>query len=467
VSALLCRRNPELEVELRHHADRVPLVTTTWAGACVHVDDFSGIAMRPDDPLAHACFGSRAFARAGLGDLVIGRCGPLDDYLAYLELQLGLGPSSYLEIRDQRCGAANLFDAILEDERAQLEIAGWAGKRGGRVALHPYMGHARAWRLAASLDRICGSTVMMLAPPPSLTALVNNRSWFAELVGLALGPEFALYGHTASDLNELVERVARLADHAEVIAVRLCDSASGAGLIRIEASLGRRGYELRSRLAAWIAEVGWTRASPALSVERWETNVLASPSAQVWIPNLVEGPPVIDGIFDQQFDPHDPGVFVGSGISQMPAAISDSIAEKTLALSRVLQELGYIGRCSFDTIVCGETLEGATLRFVECNGRWGGTSSPMVLVHRLFKNHSSVNWTAGALTIATRPSFSELVRALGDRLYRRDGRGWVILNNPACLTAVGTIDVITVGRDQSQAEDRQRIVRESIRERFG
>ena len=53
-------------------------------------------------------------------------------------------------------------------------------------------------------------------------------------------------------------------------------------------------------------------------------------------------------------------------------------------LAVLFQRLGYVGRCSFDLLVVGESLATARAEFLECNGRWGGTSGPMMLMNRLF-----------------------------------------------------------------------------------
>jgi hypothetical protein len=465
LAATLRRRDPALEREQLRFADRVPQQTRAPAAACIHVDDFSGIAMPPDDPLAHACYGSRALSRARAGELVAGRCEQPGGFLDYLETRLGLGRPRYVTVSG---APENLFEAITADAQVLGAIAAWAREHGRATLLHPYMGHERAWQLAMALDEVCGSTVAVLAPPPTLTRLSNDRLWFAELVRLVLGPELALVSHAASSVEEIVERVRVLAESSASIAVHLSNSATGAGLVRFVAQDAGDPQRLRERVAAWTEAVGWSSTSPAISVERWEPDVLASPSVQTWIPSPSEGAPIIDGIFDQQFAAHDPAVFVGSKPTQMPSSVVDAIARKAVALCRVLQELGYVGRCSFDTIVCGASVQTSTVRFVECNGRWGGTSTPMALVQRVFGDHRARAWSARSLSGPNAASFAEFTEALADVLYdHRTRRGWVLLNNLACLEAVGFLDVITLGDDQAEAEARQRLLGELVHERLG
>jgi hypothetical protein len=466
VLAQLRRRYGELAADQLQFADRVPRETREPATACIHVDDFSGIAMPPNDPLAHACFGSRAFARARTGDLVVGRCGDVGAYLDYLEHTLGLGRPHYLAVPERP--GTNLFDAIIDDAKLLRTIGDWARERGTSVVLHPYMGHARAWRLAAALDEHCGDKVGVVAPPPALTAFVNDRLWFHELVRLVLGPESTLVSHAAASVKGIIDHMRALAESSATVAVHLSNSATGAGLVRFAAEATRHPDQLERQLEDWIAAVGWSSTSPAISVERWEPDVLASPSVQAWIPSPDEGPPILDGIFDQRFHAENPAVFVGSAPSRMPEPILASIATQSDTLCQVLQKLGYVGRCSFDTIVCGPDIERASVRFVECNGRWGGTSTPMALVNRVIGDHRARAWSARTLAVPESVNFGKLVGALADVLHERNSRrGWVILNNVACLEAVGFLDAITLGDSQAEADERQVMLGELIVARLG
>src|SRR5690606_34224305 len=59
------------------------------------------------------------------------------------------------------------------------------------------------------------------------------------------------------------------------------------------------------------------------------------------------------------------------------------IAREAVLLASLFQQLGYFGRCSFDTILVGPDPATAEVHWAECNGRGGGTSIPMTLVNRL------------------------------------------------------------------------------------
>jgi len=65
----------------------------------------------------------------------------------------------------------------------------------------------------------------------------------------------------------------------------------------------------------------------------------------------------------------DTKVFAGSKPALLPEWLKSELIQKTALLDVFLQELGYVGRCSFDTIIHGRSLSDAKLKFVECNGR--------------------------------------------------------------------------------------------------
>jgi hypothetical protein len=118
-----------------------------------------------------------------------------------------------------------------------------------------------------------------------------------------------------------------------------------------------------------------------------------------------------------------------------------------------LQELGYVGRCSFDTIMHGASLEGAQLKFVECNGRWGGTSLPMMLYRRLFGKNSRFSYLARDCSDKRLKGidFQDLMRIFKDSLFNKQtGQGQYILYNVGCLKTFGKFDVMVLGESQEE-----------------
>jgi len=92
--------------------------------------------------------------------------------------------------------------------------------------------------------------------------------------------------------------------------------------------------------------------------------------------------------------------------------------------------------------------------FTECNGRWGGTSTPMHLVDRLFPEgrplYRAQDYMSEALVGMP---FVELVRRFGNALYDRStGEGRYLLYNVGPLVDRGKFDVIALGQNQEEVD---------------
>ena len=143
------------------------------------------------------------------------------------------------------------------------------------------------------------------------------------------------------------------------------------------APLGAIQRFLRRRLHA----LGWAGRFPLL-VGVWDSNVVCSPSAQIWIPTLETGPPRLDGIFEQRVQ----GLgakFVGGERTILEENVQVRLAREALHIASVLQRIGYFGRCSFDAVVVQDQNRKLEPHWIECNGRWGGVSIPMTAAYRL------------------------------------------------------------------------------------
>ena len=119
-----------------------------------------------------------------------------------------------------------------------------------------------------------------------------------------------------------------------------------------------------------------------------------------------------------------------------------------------LQALGYVGRCSFDLIVVGDPNGDFSIRFTECNGRWGGTSTPMALLDRLLEGprppYRAQDFVSDKLMGA---DFGELLQLVGREAWRSDTRtGRYLFYNTGPLRGFGKLDVIALGANQSAAE---------------
>ena len=173
-----------------------------------------------------------------------------------------------------------------------------------------------------------------------------------------------------------------------------------------------------------------------------------------WIPTPAGGPAQrLDGIYEQILEGEE-RLFVGSRPSTLPAPVNRTLAASSGQVAGALQALGYVGRCSFDHLVLGEPRGEFTVRFTECNGRWGGTSTPMHLVDRVVAGprprYRAQDFVHERLLSVT---FGELLERVGaDAFDARTQTGRYIFYNVGPLAGCGKLDVIALGATQAEAE---------------
>jgi hypothetical protein len=201
----------------------------------------------------------------------------------------------------------------------------------------------------------------------------------------------------------------------------------------------------------------------------WEQTDL-SPSTQWWIPPCGEGAPRLDGIYEQILLGSEK-VFAGSRPSTLPAAVHRGLASAAATVAEALQLIGYVGRCSFDHLVVGNPEGEFALRFTECNGRWGGTSTPMHLVDRLLgppRPGAALGDPVGDPAPRRRAyramdvihpslvgvSFAEVLRRVGDQAFdAATGNGAFVFYNVGPLETHGKLDVIALGESPEHARE--------------
>jgi len=116
--------------------------------------------------------------------------------------------------------------------------------------------------------------------------------------------------------------------------------------------------------------------------------------------------------------------------------------------------LGYVGRCSFDLLVVGDPEGEFRVRYVECNGRWGGTSTPMHLVERVrpgprvpYRARDVIHEGLVGLELP------EILSRVGDQVYDpATKQGRFVFYNCGPLASSGKLDVIAFGETQAAAE---------------
>jgi hypothetical protein len=242
-----------------------------------------------------------------------------------------------------------------------------------------------------------------------------------------------------------------------------CASAMGNAVYDLRKIQAMQPEEIVGEVRAFLERTEWALDEEVLIVAWEETDV--SPSTQLWIPPEADGLPRVEGVYEQLLEGEEK-VFLGSRPSTLPRAIDDSLKRASLQVGVALQSLGYVGRCSFDFIVLQDADGTYTARFTECNGRWGGTSTPMHLIDRLiqgprpayraqdFMHHDLIG-----------VSFEEILRRVGEAVYDpAAGRGRYVFYNVGPLARYGKLDVIALGDSPRHAEQ---LLREDLPRRLG
>ncbi|UXA08893.1 hypothetical protein KXD96_12945 [Mycobacterium sp. SMC-2] len=295
-----------------------------------------------------------------------------------------------------------------------------ATRRTGSLTIVPHIGMGSTWQLAAAVAEAANLDVRVASPPPRLTRVVNDKLWFARLIGEVLGenalpPTLAAYGPAA-----LAHRIRALAQSAARVVVKVPYSAGGAGNLSVAATdvAGAALSVVKDYILAALHALGWYDVYPLL-VGLWEAPALSSPSVQLWIPALGDGPPLIEGLFEQQLLGTE-GAFVGSVPAELPERWRNQLADDAMRLATVLQLLGYFGRCSLDALVVGQSYDSAALHWIECNGRWGGVSIPMTIVNRLSRDPAETKFVVAQRVGESQPQrrFADAIRLLDGLLFR-------------------------------------------------
>ncbi|MDH3595478.1 MAG: hypothetical protein OEU09_01285 [Rhodospirillales bacterium] len=419
-----------------------------WPG--FFLEDHSWISLF--DRRSDIAYSYRALLLAGAGDLVAIAAPRNIAFEHYCRDLLGLGRA---EVLVPAVSGAGLPLAVrCAKDPAVLDRVAERARSGGGLNVVPYMGTGGVWMLAGKVAARSGVEVRVAAPPPRLTRRVNDKLWFAQRVielfgGRALPPASAAFS-----LAALAGRLAALARRHAAVAVKLTGSASSAGNLVLESdelagvSLGA----LRNRLHRLLQRIGWRGEFPLL-VTAWEHPIIASPSVQLWIPERGAGDIAVEGIFDQTVV-GTARMFSGAAQTALPGRWQSLLAHEAALLGCLFQELGYFGRCSFDAILVGDHLASAELHWIECNGRWGGTSIPMTLVNRLvgdWRRRPFIAIGRSDLMGPPRP-LADFLRQMEQQLFRPPGgiAGLVVLS-PSRIEEGSGYELAVLGDTQAAA----------------
>ena len=417
----------------------------------LHLEDVSAIPFLVDIAGVEE-YQHRARLRAKTGDLYATVTPGDPRHERYCREQLGLGEVEWLDAQ----GDANPL-AVARACRSGAAFARLVqtARRSGALVIHPYMSIDDVWNLAADVAREALVPTTVLGPPPPVTWIANDKALFTELVEIVLGPGWVPETHDAAQPSAMAERLHTLAARYGAVGLKRTRCASAMGNVVFDsASLrAQTRSEIEAGVRRFLQRTEWPGDESVLIVA-WE-EARFSPSTQWWIPPAGQGPPRLDGIYEQILE-GDRKVFVGSRPAALPSMVQQTLSDAAAGVAAALQELGYVGRASFDHLILDEDEPdgGFGIRFTECNGRWGGTSTPMVLVDQVVDGprplYRAQDFAHPRLVGLT---FEDILARLGDQVFdRRTQRGRYLLYNVGPLSEFGKLDVIAFGARQAEAE---------------
>jgi hypothetical protein len=447
-----------LEKKLRPHA------AYRWrpddpAHPTLHLDDVSGIPFLADIAGVEE-YQHRGRLRAGDGDVYVTVTEAAEGYERYCQKRLGMGRPLHL-VADPVGPPIFVARACSEGatRRRLVEVARDA--RG--LMIHPYMGIEAVWELAAMVATDSKAPVHVLAPPPPVTWIANDKAMFEALVSRVLGPEALVPTRISNDVAGITTDLRALAASYPRVGLKRTRCASAMGNAVFDATNVATERDADAAVRRFLTRTQWPKGEDVLAVAWLEAS--SSPSTQLWVPPAGRGDPRLDGIYEQILEGQEQ-VFVGSRPSTLPGPVHDRLASAALMVGAAFQELGYVGRCSFDHLVVGDPRGDFDVIFTECNGRWGGTSTPMSFLDRLLGGarppYRAQDVVFPALVGARLEDLLALVGELAFDPKTRSGR--FVFYNVGPVGAHGKLDVISIGSD---IEDAERGMLEILPERLG
>ncbi|MEN8376638.1 MAG: hypothetical protein ABFS34_14420 [Gemmatimonadota bacterium] len=417
-------------------------------GPTLHIH---GLRQRYSSGLAYARE-HRAFLLARDGDVVAMSHRPVEAFRDHCREDLGLGAPTILVPESSR-RSKHLALRCRADNGAVGRLSELA-RSAGHLNVAPYEASGSVWAFAELIARTSGVAVHVAGPPPRLSRRVNDKVWFSEQVIELLGREAIPPTTSARSWAMLADRVRRCARENGSVGIKLPSASGAMGNLVIDSDLILGQPTLQGvvqELRRLLRHLGWENPFPIL-VSVWEAPVAATPSVQLWIPLEGDGDPIIEGVFDQRVGTK-AGKFVGCSPTAMPRYHREWLAYEATLLGLLFQRLGYFGRCSFDSILVGDDIANAELHWIECNGRWGGTSIPMTLANRLAGDWITRPFVAtGNVLGGSTATLAQVREAAADLIFDpARGTGLIFLSPTAAETGTG-LDIMMMGESVEEAD---------------
>lgn len=415
----------------------------------VYLEDISGIPFVDVIPGAEE-YQHRARVRAYDGDLFACVSIPAEGYEAYCQNHLQMGAPELL-IAEPVAGLAQVARACQHGQTFDTLVA--RARQGGGMLIHPYMGIEDVWTLAQKIAAKAEVPVKVIAPTPHALWIANDKASLDDVVRTIGLPELMVETTVATTPEALAKDLKQMAARHQRVGLKRtrCASAMGNAVFESAEVLAQDDTQTLEMVQDFLTRTEWEDGEEVLVVQWLTTDI--SPSTQLWIPPLNQGLPYVEGVYEQLLEGLEK-VFLGSMPSGLPQVVNEILIDRSLAIAIAFQAMGYVGRCSFDFIVSGDLHNAPVVKLTECNGRWGGTSTPMYLVDRLVQGPRP-QYVAQDLmheNLISRP-FDDILTAVGEHLFDpTTQQGRYIFYNVGPLAKKGKLDVIVLGKDAEDVE---------------
>ncbi len=351
-------------------------------GPVLFYEDHRSIAL--SSPKASNHYQYRFLLLAGKQDILLIENKRSDKYEKYCRDVLKLPSPKILCVKSKEA-LSPLAKSCIESSKAMQKIVKIA-KLNGCLNIMPYICTGWTWLLGQKIAELANVPVYIMAPTPWLAQKTNDKLWFSERLAECLGPCALPQTYYAFGPAALAIKITRLAKTHPKIVVKIPSSASSMGNVVIDTT-HIKDISIPAVTEYIHSHIRFPRYHDMypLAVSVWDTDVLTSPSLQIWIPLPEDGKPIIECLFEQALDPVS-HTFIGARPAQLEKEIRNRLIYEAGIIAYLFQQLGYYGRCSIDAVVTGKRTE-HDIHWIDCNARWGGVSIPMTAAQRL-----TINW---------------------------------------------------------------------------